>query len=154
MRPTPPLAHSELGVDATGTDGRGADTHVAKFLIDGARESDLGELAGTVDGLTGEPVKTRLTGNSDQIAPVACLDHVRQPGAVEVDGAHCICFHHLDDVLPRRVEKSGVVTYSGVGDQNLNAAEVLVRQVEQTLDIGGARDIGGGGDRAEQLGEN
>ena len=69
LRRTPvAVREREVRRNASGADVRAADAVLAQLVVERARETDLAELGGAVDGLAGEAPAARLRGDRDDVA--------------------------------------------------------------------------------------
>ena len=97
---------------------------LAQLVVERARETDLAELGGAVDGLAGEPAAARLRGDRDDVA-LRARDQVGNAGADRVDRPFQVDVDHLLDVLDGRVRESVVRADTGVRDADVEATEAL-----------------------------
>src|SRR5665213_1116456 len=121
--------HPALGGGVVGVAGPGDS------LVDRAYEQHLAHGLGSlgVDPLAAETPHSLLGG---------------QEGAAQVQ------IDHRPPVGEAEFGEGPVLLHSGVGDEDVHATEMFARDVEQPLDIAGARDVGGGGDRAALRGQD
>ena len=117
------VVEREVGRDAARADVRAADAVLAQLVVERAREADLAELRGAVDGLERQPAPAGLRGERDHVALAA--EHVRQRGAHRVERALEVHVDHLVEVLLREVEEGAVRADARVRDDDVDAAEAL-----------------------------
>ena len=102
---------------------------LAQLVVERAREADLAELRGAVDGLERQPAPAGLGGERDHVALAA--EHVRQRGADGVERALQVHVDHLVEVLLREVEERPVRADARVRDEDVDAAEALGGRVAE-----------------------
>ena len=96
---------------------------LAQLVVERAREADLAELRGAVDGLVREAAPPGLGGERDDVAlaarACAAAPRARRRASLQVD------VDHLVEVLPRELEERPVGADAGVRDEDVDAAEPL-----------------------------